>query len=151
MSEYPYPKYKTVYPISISHGETKTITITFLSKDGSGFISKLTPIGSITGYCTSVLKRLDLEVWAAEVTVTANLPYGVDQQTCNAILTLTSGTCTTEVAIEISVIRIPPTSFIPPPPLPAVTVPLSVSQGPSFQTPIHRSLGGSGYVPLNRS
>lgn len=95
----------------MNHGETKNITITFLSKDGSGFITRLTPIGGITGYCAPVLKRLDLEVWAAEITLTGNLPYGTNLQQSNAILTLTNAGMVTEVALEVSVIRVPPTTY----------------------------------------
>lgn len=144
VSEYPFPKYKTCYPVPINHGENKVITITFLSKDANGFVARLTPVGGITGFCDTTLERLDLEVWAAKLHVTGNVAPGADQQPGNAILTLTNAGITTEVAVEFNVVRVPPQ--------PPVVVPVSVSQGPQAYTPIHRSLIGSGYTPpVNRS
>ncbi|CAL6077099.1 Conserved_hypothetical protein [Hexamita inflata] len=136
ITEYPVPKYRTLYPVNLTANQEQTISITFLSRDASTIICRCLSFGDVSAYATPLLERVDLEVWVAKVQATGRVPYGLPSSRGTIQLELSGALSSQSIDIEVFTAQ----NIIPVSP---VVVPMNVTQSPMFQTPVHRTLRSS--------
>lgn len=101
VSEYPYPKYKTVYPVLLTANKSQSVVITFLAQDASKVVASCISLGDVSATVEPLLTRTDVEVWTATVNAIGFVPFGSALSSGSIVLELSSLTQKTVVEIEV--------------------------------------------------
>ena len=136
VSEYPYPKYKTVYPVLLTANKSQSVIITFLAQDASKVVASCISLGDVSATVEPLLTRTDVEVWTATVNAIGFVPLGSVISSGSIILELSSLTQKTVVEIEVQTTPEPKSTGFG---SASAAVPLSISRSQAPQTPVNRS------------